>query len=268
MLDRDLRPYSSDDFRGSNMFSKYLQTVNTLPRTDSDEIDQKYDVLDVNLLTHFDLMVFQTFEKSFTNGVATYFCYSLSTLCTSDLFTCVNLPRDSHQDEFLLTRKRVSATSRNTKGNRRSGASTIFLTSSDNESDEKEQNSRHDTQGIASVDLVTAIHSVELTPYALFECKSDFKGSSRAKGITQLLGYGLSVRERRELSNDLILVLITPVNWYLAKLPPFGKKLSSTIEFYEYNIFPKKNKPFLKRTDFIQFLQALRCHFKAIKQQE
>ena len=132
-------------------------------------------------------------------------------------------------------------------------------------------NSSHHAKGNCISDLVTS-HMESLSPLVIFECKSRSDKRSLQKGMAQLISFGLSLRYNQQLSCKLKLVLITPISWCSASLPPYEEKLS-VILFSEYQVFKifnlKDDKIIcLDRTAYTNFMTDLRHHFQSVKQSD
>ena len=127
--------------------------------------------------------------------------------------------------------------------------------------------SSHHALGNRVADLM-AINSEE-SPLVIFECKS--RVSESRKGRLQLISHGLSLRDKKRVKHEILLVLVTPTNWYSAFLPPYtdDHERHLDVTFEEYKVFVLVDQGcFLYRSCYIAFLRNLRRHFELVKSAE
>ena len=97
---------------------------------------------------------------------------------------------------------------------------------------------------------------ISCSVYTIFEikCNSDF--TNVHSGLCQLLSFSLSARHEKKLAMCLCLILVTPTNWFVMILPPYGDQLPSPIACFSIKLFIKI-QGYLIRDNLIWMLKFL-----------
>lgn len=178
------------------------------------------------------------------------------------------MPRDTYTDGFKLSRK-IEQPKPHTDRSTRSSSPTLSRKYSPALS--RRNSSLGRSEGNCVSDLTVTSLLDRGTPLVIFECKSKSGGFDIEEGMSQLVSYGLSLRHKKQVKNEIKLVLITPSVWYLASLPPY--KMESEIDlriyFESYGKFGVLTEIdgglFLDRKAYLKFLINLRSHFQSFK---
>lgn len=261
---------------GETSYAKYINVFEALQGTSYDRYEEElisYDRLHECVLDTFPKM--KTFSKAvnnrFYNGYAKSFCRDLSILCSKDLLDCVTESRATFTDSFKLMKMITKAESKSPICTR-SWASSMSIENchSAPSSLQRSNNSpsSHYALGNQVADLM-ALNSEE-SPLVIFECKSSLSAESK-KGMLQLISHGLSLRDKKRVKHEIKLVLVTPLNWYSASLPPYTDEPERRLDvtFEDYKVFVLVDQGcFLHRSCYTAFLRNLRRHFELVKSAE
>lgn len=267
----------------SSKFSKYLEHLQSIKCNGKDDLPPKYkisdliavDLLSESLCGNKELIKMQSFPRainsSFQNGKAKLYCYTLAQVVSEDLCDTTIIPRDTFLDDFLLSIDKMETTSETYSG-LRSGSqpdSDILSDRSTPSTRNRRPSSSKHLEGNQSSDMTVA--SNEDSPLVIFECKRKFQQSDIEDGIAQLVSYGMSLRDKKQVGHEIKLVLMMPGNWYLATLPPYkrGPENNLEIDFVSYGmsgmLVDTGAGLFLDRKAYITFLLNLRQHFQLVK---
>lgn len=103
-------------------------------------------------------------------------------------------------------------------------------------------------------------------PLVIFECKS--QASESIQGMAQLVSHGLALRHKKKVTHKIKLVLLTPLTFYSASLPPYEeepeKNLDVTFESFDV-LIERYEKYVLCRKEYLAFLENIREHFVSLK---
>ena len=222
-------------------------------------------------------------RNRFHNGFGRDFCQELSFLCGHDLCKGnygLNGPRETFADGFKLERKNTrkrkidpsSTQNRNELPESRTFELDAYTFS--------RQVSKHSYASLKSssvsgghnaLDKCTAdfiVMSAKVkSPLLIFECKS--QENHIREGLIQLVSHGLALRNKKLVSHETKLVLLTPTNWSTVSLPPFALKDEEenlSITFDRYQVFKRSANGYIfHRKDYIAFLKDIRQHFDSVK---
>ena len=265
-------------------FSKYLDFLESLQcNDDKNNIPARFrvcDLIPVKLLKGAlyeveDLEEMESFPEAiihhFINGKAKDFCYDVSKLCSEGYCDSLSAPRDTLTDNFRLSRVKAPTNSQsNTRFRSLNYDDSTNLSSGNSFGDYLQSTKRSHAEGNQISDVM--IWSVKKKlPLVIFECKSSLGSSDIKEGMAQLVSHGLSLRDKKQIAHRIKLVLITPGSWYIAELPPYGKRseINFEVDFVGYGKFGVLVKTsggvFLDRKAYISILLDLRQHFKSLK---
>ena len=217
---------------GDTLYAKYINMFKAFQETFCDPYGEElisYDRLDECVLDTFPKMMTlsESINNRFMDGYGKSLCRDLSLLCSKDVLDCVTESRATLRDNFKLMRmvKKAESVSpictRSRASSMSIGHSAPSLLGRSDSSGllgrSNSSGSSHYALGNRACDLMT-IDSVE-SPLVIFECKSSV--SESRKGRLQLISHGLSLRDKKRVKHEILLVLVTPTNWYSAFLPPY-----------------------------------------------
>lgn len=269
-------------------FSRYLKYLDSLPCNKNEENYEDIELVKIKLLStnvfEDEALPMESFYKAlvsdFNNGDGKEFCYDLSLMCSCELGnTIAAIPRKTFSDGFKLSREIAhketamdlrSSGSSSHSGKLRSTASTHLPLADNLTIRSRKFSSGSHLKGNLEADMV-ALSNKRRLPLVIFECKSSASYTDIRNGMAQLISYGLSVRDKKQIAHIIKLVLITPYRWFIASLPPY-KSLSETtlsIRFIPYGTFGVLVKTgrdlFFDRRAYVEALSVLRQHFESVK---
>ena len=102
----------------------------------------------------------------------------------------------------------------------------------------------------------------------IFECKSSIGNSDFVQGLIHVVSHGLALRHKKQVAHEMKLVLLTPLYWYSASLPPYKDGASLNVSFEQFGVFFVEDNAdetetlYLHRKEHLDFLKKLRQHFQ------
>ena len=103
-------------------------------------------------------------------------------------------------------------------------------------------------------------------PLVIFECKS--QGSESTPGMAKLVSHGLALRHKKKVTHKIKLVLLTPVSFYSASLPPYAEEPENKLDvvFESFDVLTElDDKYVLCRKEYFAFLENTQKHFLSVK---
>lgn len=259
--------------KSGTQFSKYVEMIESLKGSSPHgEEFINFKVLQDCVLDCAPKMAtfFKAIIRKFHNGDGKSYCKEVSDLSYSDLcknnIFCSPESRDTHADGFKLKRvvMKVNSTShmstRSSQSSPESFVDNLSLKSSENMSDSNNRSNR-------SCDLMAL--SPLYSPLAIFECNSN-ASVEYIQGLIKLVSHGLALRDKKQVKHEIKLVLVTPVFWYSASLPPYKEPEDKMkVYFEQFSVFFEDGEYlFLKRNEYLSFLRSLRQHYELVQSVE
>ena len=261
----------------TSLFSNYLKHLISLQCFKLSKMSQNDNLVRVDLLSEDVFnetqrmgVFYEAIVDSFHNGIGKEFCFQMSLLCSKDFYNVLTVPRDTRRDFIRLYRNKLTTAEENFESGHdvfaeslhssRNGSSTLIKSN----------------EGNFVPDLVIFDQSLKF-PLVVFEVKSKPLPSHVERGVSQLVSYGLAIRDKKKIPYSLKLVLITPKEWYLASLPPYQDQPQYqeelpdklNIKFLSYGqsgIFENVgNVLCLDRKAYMTVLMNLHQHFESVK---
>ena len=212
---------------------------------------------------------------NFYNGPAKTYCRELSILCANISLSTES--RDTFSDRFKLMRSEVKPRSRfssphtrsrsQSRRHSRSELMSPMFDTIENDNFSAPCSSRSTNSSVCGRQICDLmVLNKKNNPIVIFECKS--QASESTQGMAQLVSHGLALRHKKQITHKIKLILLTPVTFYSASLPPYKEEpennLDVTFESFDV-LFERYEKYVLCRKEYLAFLENIRHHFVSVK---